>query len=184
MTHSYALSAVGTDEPGIIAAITQALLDLDCNLADISMSVLSGHFAMVVMVQAPGPLSQERLEAELGRVTHGFQLMFAVQRLEGNALPRSASRRSPEEAAMVTVYGGDRPGIVHGVTQAIAGIQSNIVDLRTQCFNENSANYALFLEVNLAAGQSRDSLAAALHGVARCFGVQVQVQAVQYMDAL
>ena len=48
-----AVSAIGSDRPGIVAAVTKVLLDQGCNLEDTSMSILRGHFAMMLVVAAP-----------------------------------------------------------------------------------------------------------------------------------
>jgi len=52
VTH-LAVSAIGADRPGIVAAVTGVLVDRGCNLEDASMSILRGHFAMMLVVAAP-----------------------------------------------------------------------------------------------------------------------------------
>lgn len=185
-SHFLSISAVGTDEPGIIAEITQVLYELECNLADTTMSVLNGHFAMVLMVEAPATLSVEKVESALGRVTKHFQLLITAHELTDDQLPRyfAVEVAAAPASAMVTVYGADRPGIVNHVTSAIAKTGSNIIDLRTKRFNSSNALYSLFMDVQLAPGQSRDSLAAALGAVARRCSVEVQVQDVVHVDGL
>src|SRR5438094_166616 len=49
----FAVSAVGADRPGIVAAVTGAFLEHGCNLEDTSMTILRGHFAMMLVVAAP-----------------------------------------------------------------------------------------------------------------------------------
>ena len=55
----YAVSAVGADRPGIVAAVTGVFLENGCNLEDTSMTILRGHFAMMLVVAAPDGLEQE-----------------------------------------------------------------------------------------------------------------------------
>jgi glycine cleavage system transcriptional repressor len=183
----FAVSAVGVDEPGIIAALTQAIFELDGTLADTNMSVLNGHFAMVLMVEVPESVTEERLTHSLERAARRFRLLISVQELARDELPRyfAPDETGPsQESAMVTVYGADRPGIVHGVTEAIAATGSNIIDLRTRKFKAQGACYSLFLDVRLAPGQSRDGLASVLAPVVRRHGVEVQIQSIDEAEGL
>ncbi len=61
----FAVSAVGVDRPGIVAAVTGVLVEQGCNLEDTSMSILRGHFAMMLLVAGPDGLTAEALEAAL-----------------------------------------------------------------------------------------------------------------------
>ena len=45
-----AVTAIGRDRPGIVAAITSALLEAGGNVDDSQMSILHGHFAVMLIV--------------------------------------------------------------------------------------------------------------------------------------
>ena len=66
-SRDYAVTAIGRDRPGIVAAISAALLDLDCNLEDSHMSILRGHFAVMLIVRAPEGTAGEALSERLER---------------------------------------------------------------------------------------------------------------------
>ena len=61
----YAVSVVGKDQPGIVAAIAEGLFHLGCNIADSSCTMLAGEFAMILIVSHPKPFSKSRLSDEL-----------------------------------------------------------------------------------------------------------------------
>ena len=46
-----AVTVLGDDRPGIVADVTTALADLHGNLEDSTMTLLRGHFAMVLLVR-------------------------------------------------------------------------------------------------------------------------------------
>jgi hypothetical protein len=48
-----AVTAVGADRPGIIARVTRVLYEHGGNLEDSSMTILGGHFAIMLLVDAP-----------------------------------------------------------------------------------------------------------------------------------
>ena len=66
VTH-FAVTAVGADRPGIVAAVTGAFVDHGCNLEDSSMTILRGQFAMMLVVDAPAGVGAGELEAGAGR---------------------------------------------------------------------------------------------------------------------
>ena len=48
-----ALSAIGRDRPGIVAAVTRVLLDHGVNVEDSQMTILRGHFTMTLILGVP-----------------------------------------------------------------------------------------------------------------------------------
>ena len=61
-----AVTVLGGDRPGIVADVTAALAGLGGNLEDSTMTLLRGHFAMVVLVRTPAPVGA--VEAALAPV--------------------------------------------------------------------------------------------------------------------
>jgi glycine cleavage system transcriptional repressor len=163
----YAVSAVGADRPGIVAAVTGVFLDHGCNLEDTSMTILRGHFAMMLVVAAPDGLEQGALEAALAGPAADFELVVAVRAID-DTVPSS-----PEgEPWTVSVYGADRPGIVHRVASQLADDGVNIVDLSTRVIGDpDRPVYAMILEVTLPAGGAV-SLQARLADLAADLGVE------------
>ena len=161
------MSAVGADRPGIVAAVTRAFLDNGCNLEDTSMTILRGHFAMMLVVAAPDGLEQEALEGALAGPASDFELVVAVRSID-DGVPSS-----PEgESWTVSVYGADRPGIVHRVASLLADNGVNIVDLTTRIIGDAARPvYAMILEVTLPAEADPSSLQGRLADLAADLGV-------------
>ena len=167
----FAVSAVGGDRPGIVAAVTGVLVDHGCNLEDTSMSILRGHFAMMLVVAGPAGLEAERLERALADVARRLDLVVAVRAID-DQVPVSPKG----EAWSVAVYGSDRPGIVHRVTSLLADAGVNIVDLETRVIGSpDRPVYAMVLEVCVPPGLAGQELEAALGGLARGLGVECPV---------
>jgi glycine cleavage system transcriptional repressor len=141
----YAVSAVGADRPGIVAAVTGVILEHGCNLEDTSMTILRGHFAMMLVVAAPDGLEQAALESALAGPASEFELVVAVRAIDDDV------PSSPEgESWTVSVYGADHPGIVHRVASLLADGGVNIVDLSTRIIGDpDRPVYAMILEVTL-----------------------------------
>jgi glycine cleavage system transcriptional repressor len=152
----YAVSAIGRDRPGIVAAISGALLELGGNIDDSQMSILHGHFAVMLIVSVPEDVPRARLEERVGEVASELGLEgWAVSELAGLS-------PSPPPTHVLTVYGADHPGIVHAVAAALAERGANISDLKTRRTGDGEdAVYVMVMEVGVSgdAGELTTALA-------------------------
>ena len=149
----FSLSALGADRPGIVAAVSGALVDLGCNLEESSMSILHGHFAILLVVVAPAGVGAQDLDAALSGVAERFTLVVAVRPLDEPVETEHGGR----DSWTIAVHGADHPGIVHGVTSVLADVGGNVVDLVTWVVGEDSAPvYVMTLRVTLPGEAGRD----------------------------
>lgn len=141
----FAVTAIGRDRPGIVAAISRALLELEGNIEDSQMSILRGHFAVMLIVRVPEGVDADRLARRLGDVRD--ELGLEAITVEGlDELPAPA----PEPTHVISVYGADHPGIVAAVAGALAAEGVNITDLETRVAGGGEEPlYAMLLEVAL-----------------------------------
>ncbi|MGH2723803.1 MAG: glycine cleavage system protein R [Actinomycetota bacterium] len=164
MAH-YAVTAIGADRPGIVAAVTGALHDLGGNLEDVSSTILRGHFAMMLVVDAPGDAAEVRAALEAAAGPLGVQVHVAD--VEAGAPER------PRPTHTLTAYGSDRPGIVAGVTAVLAERGVNITDLSCRRTGGREPLYAMVAELALPEGLDAPALEAAIGDTARDLGVDV-----------
>jgi glycine cleavage system transcriptional repressor len=150
MTH-FAVTAVGADRPGIVAAVTGAFAEHGCNLEDSSMTILRGQFAMMLVVDAPSGVAGPALEAALAGPAADLDLVVTVRPATE---PDTASGGTDDAVSWtVSVYGADHPGIVHGVAALLAALGVNIVDLSTRVVGDpGTPVYTMLLEVTLPQG--------------------------------
>ncbi len=175
----FALSAVGRDRPGIVAAVSEVLLRHGVNVEDSQMTILRGHFTMMLVVAAPEGADGDALRAELSAVGEelGLEalLLSPIEELGG---------AEPAPSLIVTVYGADHPGILHAVTAAIAALGADITDLNTRLVGEDREPiYALLMEVAVPGGVAAEELERALAAVADEQGVDVTIRPLE-QDAL
>lgn len=155
---SLAIAAVGADRPGIIATLTTVIADAGGNLEDGSMTVLSGHFAIMLLVDIDA--DPKALEASLHEATERFGLTVTVRDV-------GPADQPPPPTHLLSVYGTDRPGIVAEVSGALADSDINITDLTTRVIDGERAVYAMALEIALPEGTDPDAVRTAVdHAVA------------------
>jgi len=167
-----AVTALGADRPGIVAAVTGVLLRHGGNLEDTAMTNLGGHFAMMLVVEVPDGESAEQLEASLVDEVGDMGLTVAVRPIV------DAPGEGPTgEAWAVSLYGADRPGIVHQVAQELADHGANIVDLSTRVIGPGPDHaYVLLLELSLPSYADADALGRRLDVLAGELGVEIHLR--------
>jgi glycine cleavage system transcriptional repressor len=158
-----AVTAIGEDQPGIVATVAEVLLERGGNIEDLAVTILRGRFAMVLFVD--GDDEPADLEGALGAATSDLDVVITVV-AAGPAL------EDAQATHVLTVYGTDRPGILAGVTRVLADLHVNITDLATQWLPpEDRPVYAIVIDVSLPGGTSAAEVEAALAEVAEDLGV-------------
>jgi glycine cleavage system transcriptional repressor len=174
-----AVTAFGVDRPGMVAAVTGVLIDHGGNLEDSAMTILGGHFAMMLVVEIPVDQQAVALEADLAAAVDELGLSVAVRPVvdtvtDDDALDDTADGTS---AWSVSVHGADRPGIVHRVTTLLAKRGANVVDLNTRVIGDPPlVAYVLLLRITLPAPTDVDALADELGTLAAALGVEVHLR--------
>jgi len=170
----YAVSVVGKDRPGIVAAISEGLFNLGCNIADSSCTMLGGEFAMILIVSLKSPFSKARLIEELKPVCDRIGMTLGVRTLH----PDEVVRQEPNgEICMISVYGADQPGIVYRVTRELAARNINITDLNTKLIGTaEEPVYVLMLEVALPEGETPEGVELILGDLKKELNVEIGVR--------
>jgi glycine cleavage system transcriptional repressor len=166
-----AITVLGHDRPGIIAETTGVLAELGLNIEDSTMTLLRGHFAMTLVTD--GPTGADAVEDGLSVLTADGSLAVSVREVPTEQV---ASRGA---SYLLSVHGGDRPGIVSSLVAEVARVGGNITDLTTRLAG---GLYVLLAEVDLPADADVDALGTALGGVASDLGVEVSLRALESDD--
>ena len=130
----------GPDRPGVIAALTEVLLAERGNLVDASMTILSGQFAMTLVVDVPVDA-----DAGAGRPRAGGQRLGLLMSVREVRRHRAGTATAPY---VVSVHGADRPGIVHRSPARSRRYGGNITDLTTRLAG---GFYVLVAEIDVPA---------------------------------
>ena len=161
-----AVTVLGHDRPGIIAETTGVLAELGANLEDSTMTILRGHFAMVVVAHAE--VTAAEAERALTTLSRDGSLVVTVREIpyEERAAPLGATY-------LLSVHGADRPGIVATLTGIVADAGGNVTDLSTRLSGEL---YVLLAEVDLASAVDPEQLSRDLATVGAELGVEVSLR--------
>ncbi len=161
----FTVTAIGEDRPGIVAAVTEVLLNLGCNLADCSMSLLRSQFAMLLLIEAPEEVDSERLEAALSKPASRLGLSITTRQVP------TPEPVAPGRPYVVSFYGDDRPGIVHRVSKVLAECEVNICNLASHLVGPGI--YSVVLDVDVPAKMPAAEMESILKGVASELGISL-----------
>jgi glycine cleavage system transcriptional repressor len=164
-----AVSAVGLDRPGIIAAVAERLAAHGANVTDSRMAILRGHFAMTLIVEGA---EREALAADLGALgaLETWSVAEVAEVAGAGATPRS------EPTAIVSVHGADHPGILAAVTRVLADAGVNVCDLQTRLAGDL---YVMVIDAAVPPELPLEDLDARLQGVAGEQGVKLTLRPVE-----
>jgi glycine cleavage system transcriptional repressor len=170
---TFAVSGVGLDRPGIIAAVAERLVAHGVNVTDSEMAILRGHFTMMLLVTGPDDLDADTLAGEL-RETGDALGMEALTLREVT----EAQGTTTAPSWVVSVHGADHPGILAAVTRALANAGVNVHDLHTRVVGEAAGKplYVMFMEVAPPDDLPEDDLRALLRAAAESQRVDVALQ--------
>jgi len=77
------ITVLGSDRPGIVAAVTGVLSEHDANILDISQTILQGIFTMTMLVDLKDTdVSFKALQAELQDLSQKLAVQITLQREE------------------------------------------------------------------------------------------------------
>lgn len=166
-----AITVVGRDRPGIIADTTSAVAELGLNLEDSTMTLLRGHFAMMLITEG---------DAEVSAVEEALAPLAADGALAVTVRPVSPGQASSAgRPYLLSVHGGDRPGIVSAITEEVARVGGNITDLTTRLSGDL---YVLTAECDLPPGTDVSAVGGAVSEAARRLGVTATLRALESDD--
>lgn len=123
MQNWYMLTMVGKDRPGIVAEVSQALFKEGGNLGEASMARLGGNFTVMLMLQIDS--EKNEIEKILQPLKDKMGLFFHIDQIKGDL------HQHIDPNFRLSVHGADKSGIVAAVTDSLAKLNINILNLES-----------------------------------------------------
>ena len=121
------ISVLGTDQPGIVAAVTRVLYENKCNIEDVSQTILQTEFAGIFIASTPNEFQPSELQKKLQERLKSFGAGVLLRPLDATA---NVSASEAGEPFVVTTNGSDRLGLVAGIAEVMARFGVNITSLK------------------------------------------------------
>jgi len=155
------ITVFAEDRPGIVGALSDAVLNHKGNWLESSLSRLCGQFAGIVHISVPDK-NKAGLLAEFANLSDDG---ISVTLYSDVTFVAQDDQTEPLE---IVVEANDRPGIVEEITSALAQANVNVAQMETECVSASMAGYELFhayLGVTLPDGFTVEQLESLLENV-------------------
>lgn len=175
------ISVLGTDGPGIIATVTDVLYKLDCNIENVSQTILQSEFSGIFIIGMDKELGEAVLEGHLRHALADRNMTVHVKNL-----PAAPKAECPTcEPFIITTRGPDQKGLVARVTKIIAEFKVNVTNLQAvfKGGDDPEANIMIY-EVDIPQTVDTRALRQALRAKADELNLSISIQHKQVFEAI
>ena len=173
--------SVGLDCPGVVYAVSSTLSALECNIEEVSQTILKNQFAAIFVANKQESLDNGTIHTQLSKAieSRGMHLSVTIRDFEEGDTSGSAE----SEPFVVTVDGEDRFEIIAAFSKIFADQKVNIENLKA-LMPEEEKRALLVFEISLPMEIDRNALRRTLKDKARTLGLQLSMQHRDIVEAL
>lgn len=176
------LSVLGNDRPGILAAVTRVLFNQNCNIENVSQTILQTEFSGTFIVSMPGQLSLQALAASLKATLDPLDLDVHVK---GLGSQQAIFAPTHSEPFIITTKGPDRKGLVAGITEIIARHGVNVTNLQAVFKGGNQpGDNIMIYEVDVPSQLDQAAFSRNLRQKARELALDISIQHRNIFEAI
>ncbi len=177
----FSVSVVGRDRPGIVSEVSRILFELGCNIEDSTCTILSGQFAMILVVSHPQFAASSELSSSFEKVRGEMGLLVTIHSLKDEEVVHE--KRFTGNPHIISVYGSDRPGIVYSVAKELATRKVNITDMNTQVVGSKERPvYVMVLEADIPDAVDMKELLEVFERIKKEIGVSISVRPIETVE--
>ena len=149
------VSVIGLDCPGVVYAVSSTLSALECNIEEVSQTILKNQFAAIFVANKQESLDNGTIHTQLSKAieSRGMHLSVTIRDFEEGDTSGSAE----SEPFVVTVDGEDRFEIIAAFSKIFADQKVNIENLKA-LMPEEEKRALLVFEISLPMEIDRNAL--------------------------
>jgi glycine cleavage system regulatory protein len=162
------LTVIADDKPGIVEKLAATITDHNGNWLESRMAQMAGKFAGILRISIPEENSNHLVSALSALDSKG--LLVRVE------TPGAHDDTAANHSLSLSVVGNDRPGIVKEVSQALARIGVNVLELSTSCNPAEMSAVPLFRSealISVPEGLADDDISDALEALSDDLMVEI-----------
>ena len=176
------ISVFGPDRPGILAAVSRILFEQDCNIENVTQTILQSEFSGSFIAEMPVTLTSDALCWFLSEALTPMRLQVNVKHLE---ISPPALGGKPVEPFVITTRGPDRKGLVANVTRIIAGYGVNVTNLQAAFKGgQNPNDNIMIYEVDVPVDIDSHAFHRDLRDKAAELGLVISIQHLKIFEAI
>jgi predicted amino acid-binding ACT domain protein len=165
----YIITVMAKDRVGIVRDVSTGLSEINGNLTNVSQTVMSGYFTLILSVEMP----DERTQLE---IRQSIERQGSIGEFEVNVRPFEKTEEDDTRASQrfnLTLRGVNQGGVISRVTKYLAEKSINIDDFYAYAFN---GKFVMIVQVSIPNDIDIDKIQSELAQVGREFGMTVHLQ--------
>ena len=168
------ITVLGQDRPGILAGVSGVLLRLDCNIENVSQTILQSQFAGIFIATSPPETSTQSVLYHLQEELLPRNLYVHITEMDGGQEEISFPESDP---FVITTMGPDRKGIVAAFTAILARHQVNVTQLHAVFKGgDDPHNNTMIYQVDIPRNIDQKRLRLELREKAEEFHLDISIQ--------
>jgi len=176
------LSVLGHDRPGIVAAVAGILFEQNCNIENVSETILQTEFVGSFIVTMPQDLLIDDLYEILVESLAPMDMHVHIEPLSKKEAVFASVETEP---FVITAKGPDRKGLVAGISKIIADYGVNITNLQAvfKGGDEPGDNIMIY-EVDIPTAIDQQALMCDLREKAESMALNISIQHRNIFEAI
>lgn len=176
------ITSLTNDRPGVLASISNSLFKSDCNILQVSQTILGSEFAGIFIVSIPDSLRETELKEILEKDLKGEEINLHVKPLPENI---ETNEKKAYDPFIVTTFGPDRKGLVSAVTSVMAKHNSNIVNLKAIFHGgDDPKENVMMYEIDIPKSENIKAISEDLNNLAEKFSLEINIQHKKIFDKI
>lgn len=180
------ISVLGTDRPGIVAAVSRILAENGSNIENATQTILQTEFAAIFIASMPEGLDADDLLSRLRRGLKPLGLHAFLKFMESLPHPPVPPVSEP---FVITTTGPDRLGLIAGITEIMSRFRANISNLKALYSEYENKEMPLpsaviIYEVDVPVGIDHHAFRQALRDRAEELGLELSIQHRDIFEAI
>ena len=168
------ISVLGSDRPGIIAAVSRILFEQGCNIENVDQTIIQNEFSGIFIAAVPVETNTDQLGGALNQGLRPLGLHVYIKPLDNQKVdPRFVHA----EPFVFTTRGPDRKGLVASITEIIARHGVNVTNLRAVFKGGDDPNDNIMIyEVDVPSDTDQQTLHRELREKAEELDLEISIQ--------
>jgi len=178
----FSLSAIGRDQPGIVAALTEPLFKSGCNIEDSSMTILGSEFAVILLMTLPREVDFKALVHEINEVGRQCALTIDMKEVAGKEHEEPTALSN----YILTLHGEDSTGLIYKTACLLFDEDINITDLETKTAHREAGDgggatqlYMMMMELYITEKTELTGLKSRLKALGEELGVSISLKPIE-----
>lgn len=168
------LSILGRDRPGIVAAVSRTLFEQNCNIENVSQTMLQNEFAGIFIASMPNGMTPETLHRNLTAKLSVLGLHVYAKPCEAPGFDDACKQC---ERYIITTKGPDRKGLVADMSGIIARFGVNITNMQAVFKGgDDPSDNLMIYEVDVPLAIDQQALARELRAKAESLHLDISIQ--------